>query len=142
MKKILVPVDGSEPSNRACQVAKDLAMKFDSDIFLVTVVLTYEYAANRACLNCDNTLLAHEIEGSEEMLREIKESFFDELGDRVKTQCLQGDIAGEILDYAKRECADLIVMGSRGLGAFSKTLLGSVSNKIANRGDISVLIVK
>ncbi len=76
------------------------------------------------------------------MLREIKESFFDELGDRVKTQCLQGDIAGEILDYAKRECADLIVMGSRGLGAFSKTLLGSVSNKIANRGDISVLIVK
>ncbi len=33
MKKILVPVDGSEPSNRACQVMKDLAMKFDSDIF-------------------------------------------------------------------------------------------------------------
>ncbi len=142
MKKILVPVDGSESSNNACRVAKDLASKFDSDIVLMTVVPANEYAANRACLNCGNTLLSHEIEGSKEMLLEIKEKYFDNMVERVKTQCLEGDIASEILACAKSEQADLIVMGSRGLGVFSKTLLGSVSNKIANRSDISVFIVK
>lgn len=141
MKKILVPVDGSEPSNRACRVAKDLALKFDSDIILVTVVSPSEYASNRTCMNCGGTLLKHEIEGSKEMLLEIKENF-DDIAERVDTQYLEGDIASEILACAEREQADLIVMGSKGLGVFSRSFLGSISNKVVNHSDISVLIVK
>jgi nucleotide-binding universal stress UspA family protein len=141
MKKILVPVDGSEQANRACSIAKDLALKFDSDIILVTVVSPNEYASNRACLNCGSTLLKHEIEGSKEMLLEIKESFGN-MAERVETKYLEGDIASEILACAEREQADLIVMGSRGLGVFSRSFLGSISNKIVNHSDISVLIVK
>ncbi|MGI6766708.1 MAG: universal stress protein [Lentihominibacter sp.] len=140
MKKILVPVDDSEQSKRACQAAKDLALKYDSNIVLINVV------SGLVCRSCGITTFPHELEGAKEMLLEIKESFFDNFGEKVETQYLTGDIASEILACAKREQADLIVMGSRGrgrgLGVFSRTLLGSISNKVVNHSDVSVLIVK
>ncbi len=64
------------------------------------------------------------------------------MGERVETRYLKGDIAREILDCAKREQVDLIVMGSKNRGVFSRTLLGSVSNKVVNHSEVSVLIVK
>ncbi len=135
MKKILVAVDGSEPSKRACRMAKDLAFKFDSDIILVNVV------PGLVCRACGITTFPNEIKGSKEMLLEFKEGFED-IGERVETLCLQGDIASEILACAKREQVDLIVMGSRGPGVLSRTLLGSVSNKVVNSSNVSVLIAK
>ncbi len=136
MKKILVPVDDFEPSKKACQAAKDLASKYDSDIILITVV------PGMTCRSCGLTTFPHEIAGAKEMLLEIKENIFDNLGERVETRYLKGDIAREILDCAKREQVDLIVMGSKNRGVFSRTLLGSVSNKVVNHSEVSVLIVK
>lgn len=64
------------------------------------------------------------------------------MSERVEIQALVGDIAGEILACANRERADLIIMGSRGLGAFSGAILGSISIKILHTSEISVLVVK
>ena len=44
--------------------------------------------------------------------------------------------------FAEDHNADLIIMGNRGLGAFSRTFLGSVSNKVINQSKVSVLVVK
>ena len=53
-----------------------------------------------------------------------------------------GDIANEIITMAEEEKFDLIVMGSRGLGGFTRALLGGVSQKLVTHVDANVLIVK
>jgi len=54
----------------------------------------------------------------------------------------EGDAAEEIIKYAGEIGSSLIVMGSRGLGTFSKALLGSVSQKVLTHSCCSVLIIK
>ena len=53
-----------------------------------------------------------------------------------------GDITREIVEQAEKSDVDLIVMGSRGLGMLSRTFLGSISHKVINNTDRSVLVVK
>lgn len=154
MKKILVPVDGSESAKKACQVAKDLALKYDSNVILVTVVSDNTFATHGFGLyNADymEEVLSRKAEYAKKMLLEIKEDFNDmgekveALCERVETQYFVGDIASEIIACANREQADLIVMGSRGLGTFlgsESPLLGSISNKVVHSSKVSVLIVK
>ncbi len=53
-----------------------------------------------------------------------------------------GDPTEAILRVARSRSADLIVMGSRGLGALRELLVGSVSHKVTSHADISVLIAR
>lgn len=60
----------------------------------------------------------------------------------VKTALRNGDYADEILDAADDYAADLVVVGSRGLGAIRGTVLGSVSQKVLHHVKTNVLAVK
>jgi nucleotide-binding universal stress UspA family protein len=60
----------------------------------------------------------------------------------VETVISEGVPAAQILGLAKRYKADLIILGSRGLGSFDRYILGSVSSKVARYADCSVVIVK
>ncbi|MEM4422438.1 universal stress protein, partial [Pyrobaculum sp.] len=53
-----------------------------------------------------------------------------------------GTPATEILNYAEEKGVDLIVMGSRGLSALQRLVLGSVSQAVASRARVPVLIVR
>jgi nucleotide-binding universal stress UspA family protein len=66
-----------------------------------------------------------------------------EAGDKkVSSVILSGDPADSILAAAKREKADLIVLGTRGYGELKGLLLGSVSHKVAAQAHCPVLTVK
>jgi nucleotide-binding universal stress UspA family protein len=54
----------------------------------------------------------------------------------------EGNVASEIVKFAKKERIDLIAIGSRGLSRVPRYVLGSISNKIANYAPCQVLIVK
>lgn len=60
----------------------------------------------------------------------------------IKCVTGSGDAASAILAQAEEEGADLIVMGSRGLGAFRSLLVGSVSQKVSHLADCSCITVK
>lgn len=60
----------------------------------------------------------------------------------VETRVLDGDFADEILDAAEAYDADMIVIGSRGLGTIRGTVLGSVSQKILHHAAQTVVTVK
>ena len=60
----------------------------------------------------------------------------------VSIQVQPGDYAEVILDVAKKVGADMIVIGSRGLGELKGLLVGSVSNKVAEHAKCSVLTVR
>ena len=60
----------------------------------------------------------------------------------VHLENLEGNAAAEIINYAKRENAFMIVAGTRGLGGFNRLLLGSTAQALITYSDISVLIAK
>jgi len=53
-----------------------------------------------------------------------------------------GDPSSEVIEIAKKEHVDLIILGSRGLGAIKGVLMGSVSQKIIQAAPCPVMIVK
>lgn len=61
---------------------------------------------------------------------------------KITSEVIQGHPAQVILDEAENWGADLIVMGSRGLGAWNRLLLGSVSNAVVHHAKCSVEIVR
>ncbi|HZT20965.1 MAG TPA: universal stress protein [Dongiaceae bacterium] len=62
--------------------------------------------------------------------------------DRVTTAVESGDPASVIVSQAREAEADLVVLGSRGLSDLKGLLLGSVSHKVANTAECSVVTVK
>lgn len=140
--KILVPVDGSKSSNKSVEVAKEIGKKFEAELLIMTVVsetsIFEQYPTNFPYtleVNKANT------ERAEYVLKEVEESLKD-YPYKVELFHTMGSPAEEIVNVAEeRECS-LIIVGNRGLGAFSRTLLGSVSNKVINESKISVLVVK
>lgn len=135
--KILVCCDGSKYSKKAIRLACNMAKTYDSELILVHVV--------------DKTRKSDILAGTEytKILRKYAKEVMETAQkianqERVKTKTVtrEGNVANEIVQYSKESKADLIVVGSKGLGAVVKFLLGSVSSKIANHSLCSVLIVK
>jgi len=135
--QILVCCDGSKYSEKAIRTACDMAKSYDAGLTLIHVI--------------DKTRKSDILAGSEytEILRkyakeviERAQKITDQEGVKSKIMTKEGNVAGEIVKYSKESKTDLIVIGSKGLGAVVKFLLGSISSKIANHSLCSVLIVK
>jgi nucleotide-binding universal stress UspA family protein len=60
----------------------------------------------------------------------------------VEPICKAGNPADEILNAAKKYKVDAIIMGSRGLGGFSRAIMGSVSTKVCNFAEVTCITVK
>ena len=61
---------------------------------------------------------------------------------KISSEIIQGPPRQVIVEEAERWAADLIVMGSRGLGAWNRLLLGSVSSAVVHHSKCSVEIVR
>lgn len=135
--KILVCCDGSKYSENAIRKACDLAKNYCSELTLIHVV--------------DRTRKSDVFAGNEytQILRKYAKSVLvqakkiaNEEGFEPKIVTKEGNVANEIILFSKETKIDLIVVGSKGLGAVLRFFLGSVSSKIANHSLCSVLIVK
>jgi nucleotide-binding universal stress UspA family protein len=134
--KILLAIDGSDYSERAVPVAAEMARKFGSEILVFHVRAT---AVGRA--------VVYDLETPDEasalvdrITRWLKDEGVSARGEVVNT--FHGREAREILETAKAEGFDLIVMGSRGLGDLAGLLLGSVTHKVLHLADRPVLVVR
>ena len=137
MKKVLVPLDGSKYSFIALEKARVLCEKFGSELIVITVV------SDIVALNVDYKIdiISQNIASAEQMLHQVELDFKDS-NIKLTTLYKVGDITREIVEQAEKNDVDLIVMGSRGLGMLSRTFLGSISHKVINNTDRSVLVVK
>ena len=142
MLKILVAVDGSDYSKKALSKAKDLASVFKSDVTILNVTNLVDRADYYSMNRYDKTGLEKALERESGLLLENAKQEFEGLPIKVETIKGKGDPSNEIIKLAEEGGFDLIVMGSRGLGVFSRTLLGSVSDKVTHHANLSVLIVK
>ncbi|MFQ6075670.1 MAG: universal stress protein [Candidatus Bathyarchaeia archaeon] len=125
MKKILVGVDGSKYADKALKQATEIAKRFSAEI---TVVNIY------------HTPTGQDI--SEKILRKAKETL-EKAGVKHNVISVLSVNEPKVINaMAEDEKFDLIVVGSRGMGAIKAYLLGSVCNKICHDSPVSVLIVK
>ncbi len=147
-KNILVPLDGSKFSQQAAVAGIDLAAKYGSKIHFLTVT---KKPSARVTQSIRRYMNVEQIMGEpedlvEEMAREVlgkAERHARKKGVKVvKSTAASGQPARVILDFAKRSKADLIVIGSRGLGEIPGMLLGSVSLKVSSLATSPCLIVR
>ena len=134
---ILVPLDGSDYSKKALLQACDMAKNYQANLILVYVV-DKSHSLN---LLDKNEYLKMLRRFGEKILVKGKETAKTK-GMDVTTIMKEGNITNEIVKLAKNKKCNLIIVGSKGLGATARFFLGSISNKLANNSPCSVLIVK
>lgn len=139
MKKILVATDGSSNSDRALIEAKKHAELSGGEITILTIVETlgrYTTLKKQAGPEDDK------IKRKSQLVLEDALEIFDGFKGQVNTKTRRGSPADEIITEAEEGGYDLLIMGSRGLGTFSRSILGAVSNKVLNHTKVNVLLVK
>ena len=141
---ILVPVDGSQYSIRAAVRAVDIAEKYQGKLTLLHVINPSQLTGLGP--SQDPPPITEQMVSSLNAAGHamIKEAL-DAVGDttvEIAAEVLWGAPERVILTHVAEKKFDLIVMGSRGLGAISGLFLGSVSDRVLHRSPCPVLIVK
>lgn len=160
-KKILVPYDGSKPSENAIKQAVALASNFSghSEIILLNIVqevalppMMFESPKFRSKITGDEITAAGLVkelcqqmnDAAIKMLNEKRQQISAKLQNniRVRTKVLVGYPSDKIIEYAEEENVDFIVIGNVGLSGASKfRTLGSVSRSVSERASCPVIIV-
>ena len=143
IKKIVCPLDFSGPATHALQAACDLAGQFSSELIAVHVVMVPMITvAPQAVRSLDpEAYLKKETEKARELLEETIRRQGPE-GCAVRLVVLHGDPAQEIVRFAGREKADLIVIATRGAGGWRGLVFGSVARKVVRLARRPVLVVR
>ncbi|MFO8077307.1 MAG: universal stress protein [Thermoplasmatota archaeon] len=146
MKKLLVAYDGSDASKRAMEVALQCVQPND-ELTLLTVIpaeLTESSFTKMLLPTIDMSSMIQSgsfKEKAMQSLSQVREGIESSVS-RVHTVVESGDPADEILLSAKKESADMIVLGYKGYGKEGRFLLGSVTDKVVRYAGVSVLVVR
>lgn len=151
MDRILVASDASAASNRALKLACQFAVQNDAEVLIVHVIRDMqipfeikeipELESNRIeAYNDAREVVMRMV--AEKILKSAREKAEKAGVRKVETAIGTGDPATAILGFARRRKADMVVVGTRGLGKLKGTVLGSVSRKIADSAETTCLIVR
>jgi len=143
MRNILIPVDGSEYSDKAIEAGKEIAKMSGAKVTILNVIpqmwepvvgeIDYVYVPQ------DPDVFQ---KYSTELLEKAKAQF-DSLGNTIVTESIYGSPADTIVDYVNAHGIDLVIMGSHGMGALVNRLMtGSVTTKVLHHVDVPVLVIK
>jgi nucleotide-binding universal stress UspA family protein len=151
INKILVATDASAASNRALDMAAQLAEQHDAELFIIHVIRDMQIPFEiKEIPELESQQIESFNEAREKIMRKIAENVLKVAREKVEKNGVKqvhttigtGDPATSILDFAKRREIDMIVIGTRGLGKLKGTILGSVSRKVTNNAETSCLIVR
>jgi nucleotide-binding universal stress UspA family protein len=137
-RKILLAVDGSEPSLGAARVAARLAAESGASLRVLTVHAAPSGALGEPTYSAS---LTQAFEEADAVLAAAADAIIREGGPVPQLDRLLGHPAEGITDAAAAGGHDVIVMGNRGRGRIASVVLGSVSTSVATRSTIPVLIV-
>ena len=143
--RIVVAVDGSIASDRACELAARLNLPADAQIRVVAV-MDDGPAGGGIDWHADLPDAGSGPEGERAHLAIALETATRSLTDagrqHVDAVLLRGEPAQAIIDEAVEWKADLVMVGHRGRGAVASMLLGSTSSKVAEHAPCPVLVVR
>ncbi len=140
--KILVCVENSPCANKALIRACDLARRNNSKLFLIYVVDNPTTGLGLGIELIDRGEFVKMFRDHGKKVLKKASRIATENGVKAIPVMKEGNVAGEIIKFVKKERIDLVTIGSRGLSRLPRYVLGSISNKIANYAPCQVLIVK
>jgi nucleotide-binding universal stress UspA family protein len=140
-KRICCPIDFSDASRAAMELAADLARRFGAELMLLHAYPVPGYTFP------DGSVVA-----SPRMMQELADQAARHLGEwrgeaaklgapTVSAHTAVGEPAGEILDFATEQRVDVLVLGTHGRTGLEHALMGSVAERVVRRAKIPVLTV-
>jgi nucleotide-binding universal stress UspA family protein len=144
ISRILLPLDGSEAGEAAITRARELKSRLEAEVILLGVVPTGQHL--RTVGGLDYILFP---EQEMESFRAEAKEYLDKVYKRLqrgkgelKVEIREGEVAKEILNYAKKKRVSLIAIASHGHSGMTKWVFGSTAQKIIEDSSIPVLVVK
>jgi len=124
VRRVLVATDRSETAERAVRFATEMAERYEAELFVLRVLLSD-----------DGTRV--------EAARELAEYAESLAGERGRSSVVIGaDPAEAIVESARREKADVLVVGSVGMSGRREFLLRNVPNRVSHNAPCTVVIVR
>ena len=141
---ILLATDGSDEAKRATEAATELSRETGSEVHLVYVLPTPAQLTGHHLYSDEvrESLIGGAERDAETFLKEQAERIESDGGKVAETHLRSGDPDKEILRTAESLDVGVIVIGSRGLGALSRALMGSVSDSVVRHAHCPVLVVR
>jgi ubiquinone biosynthesis protein len=123
VRRVLVATDRSETAERAVRFAADMAERYDAELLVLRVLLGDDGISAEA--------------------RELAEHAREVAGERGRSVVVVGeDPADAIVEAARREAADVVVVGSVGMSGRREFLLRNVPNRVSHNAPCTVVIVQ
>jgi nucleotide-binding universal stress UspA family protein len=147
-QKILVPLDGSTPAEKALDLACDMARCYGGE---VTVLQIVEEALDvgSAAMARATSMATGSTDQAMGMMRQQVESYLREVvqerldtGVSILTVVNNGVAVDGILRFAKEQAFDLIVMATHGRSGLSRLAFGSVTEDVLRRADCPVIVIR
>lgn len=142
IKKVLVPIDFSDYSKHALRYAIDFAKKFDAEMILISVIEPMIYPADfsmgQVSIPSTDQNLHERVE------EELKKLADDEIGDQLKAKRIikSGKPFYEIIETAREENADIIIIATHGHTGVEHLLFGSTAEKVVRKAPCPVLSLR
>jgi nucleotide-binding universal stress UspA family protein len=151
-KTILVAYDGSEQSKHAIDYAADMANSCTGKLIILTVVPkvtlpvfpdegfgTLPVSSTQDWVEYQDKMSASYKKSQDDAMKDLK-AYYPKL--TAEAILLEGRPSSTIVEQAEKNQADLIVIGSRGLGGISGWILGSTSRRVVESCTKPVLVIK
>jgi nucleotide-binding universal stress UspA family protein len=141
VKRLLVPIDGSDPADAALEFA--LEEYPDADITLLSVIDPTDvgYGSIEAAPSTFEHLQENAEERTQNVLDEASNRAADH-GVEVTTETVIGMPSRAIVEWAENNDMDGIVIGSHGRKGVTRVLLGSVAESVVRRSPVPVTVVR
>jgi nucleotide-binding universal stress UspA family protein len=152
---MLVALDGSETSARASQAALELAEKLKAELVVLHAIippaLYYHTETSPEGPVIEPPTHEKEVDVYLEYARRVGRGIVDPTVSEAKKRGISvradipeatASVIETIVNQAVKENADLIIVGTRGLGGFKKLLLGSVSRGVVDHAHCPVLVIR
>jgi len=137
LKRIAVPLDGSELAERALAPSLALAMAISAKLFIIRVAIPLSLNLDPKFYQRSNELRQDE---AQRYLHSINSRLTSSQAN-IETQLLVGRAARSIINFAQEKEIDLIVMSSHGRSGVNRWIYGSVADKVLHNAPCAKVII-
>lgn len=143
LKRILVPLDGSDPSFQAARYAINIAKMVNAEIIFMHAVVNPPYVEYMSAGLATASYIEEAKRQANTWYADLSEKATQK-GVKVSSETIVdiASVADSILNYAESKKVDLIVIGTHGRTGVKRFLLGSVASGVVAHAKCSVLVVR
>jgi nucleotide-binding universal stress UspA family protein len=142
-KRICCPIDFSDASRAAMEVAADLARRFGAELTLLHAYPIPGYTFPDGSVVASPKMMQDLADQAQRHLEEWRVEAERLVGaPRVTAEKAVGEPAAEILELARERGTDLLVMGTHGRTGLEHALMGSIAERVVRRAHCPVLTVR